>query len=1039
MAVNDFADGAGGLFVGRQRELTALLRSMAGAARGRGGFVLVTGQAGMGKSTLVVEAAGYAADAGAGLSWGHGRPEPGPPLSAWREALLGLGAGPLASLAAEERSTAVDLFQLVAGEVERLASDRPLVVVLEDLHWADDLSLRQLAWLRPRLSHLAVLVLGTSRTPIPAAGRPDLHLELDGLTASEVGVLASAHSGADIDAELLHRRTGGNPLFVVEAARHGSGSVPESIREVVRHRLEALDAEVREVVAAAAVLGDNIDAATLAAVVGIDDTRLLDAAIHHRFLLGDETGRRLRFQHDVVREAVDGTIEPSRRRRLHLLAARALAAGGAEPAAVASHLLRAGPEADVDEVVAEAERAGREAVRLFAHEDAARWFGQARNLLGPGDPRGLDLQLAAADALGRAGDVAGAWSSYEEVAALAEAMGHTRALALAALGFGGGRAGFEVPPSHEGQRRWLQRALERLDDGDDVLRSLLLSRLSITLAFEGDPARQKELANAAVEAARRSGDAAATVTALSSWCDAHAAPDHVQDRLRVAEEMVGLAASAGDLELELLGLRFRIVTLLEVGDRATVERVMARFAALAERLRQPRISFYVPLFAATLSLADGRLEDAEQFNREAAAIGRQGSSENAEMLTISQLCLIRIVEGRIAELEAPARKVIRERPEVTGPRAGLALVEARLGRVESARALIDLLRTDRFGLFPFDAEWLSAMAIIAEAIVVSDHEQAARQLLPLLVPYRGLFAVDGIGCAIVAPVALTAAELAAVIGDLEQADALFAQALDDCRRLGARLLLARAAGAWAVSLAGRDADRACQLRAIADGIRQDVGLADLEPAPAPAAAAAVRPAPGSAPGRRRAALRREGDVWALAWGGSEVRIRHSNGLVYLRELVGRPHQEIHVLDLAAPVRRGVGAGVGVDGDLGPMLDAKARQAYRQRVADLREEIDEAAAGNDFVRSEKLEAELDQLVHQLAAATGLGGRARPAGSAAERARVNVTKSIKSTLDRLEAQLPALAHHLRTTVRTGTFCAYIPDPLDPPEWDLARTPT
>lgn len=1024
MAVNEVPDGAGGLFVGRQRELTALLRAAADAGKGRGAFALVTGQAGMGKTRLVVEAAGYASDAGAAVSWGHGRPEGGPPLSPWREVLLGMGAAFVAAPATEAHSSADDLFGVIAGEVERLAQTRPLVVILEDLHWADDLSLRQLWWLRPRLAHLPVLVLGTSRTPVSSTGRPDLHLELDGLTASEVGALASAHSNADIDADVLHQRTGGNPLFVVEAARHGPDSVPATIRDVVRHRVEALPPEVRDVVAAGAVFGDTFDAATLAAVAGAGDVSdAVDAAVHHRFLLADASGRLLRFQHDVVREAVDGMLEAGRRRRLHLLAARALAAGGAEPAAVAAHLLRSGPEVAVDEVVAWAERAGREAVKLFAHDDAARWFGQARGLLRAADPRALDLQLAAADALGRSGDVAGAWSSYEEVAALAESTGNTRALALAALGFGGGRAGFEVPPLHEGQRRWLQRALDRLGDSDDVLRSLLLSRLSITLAFDGEPARQKELAAAAVEAARRSGDAAATVTALSSWCDAHASPDHVQDRLRVSAEMVELASSANDLELELLGLRFRIVALLEVGDRATVERAMARFAVLASRLREPRVSFYVPLFGATLSLADGRLEDAERFNGQAAEIGRQASSDNAEMLTVSQQVFIRIVEGRIAELEAPIRKVVSERPEVTGPRAGLALVEARLGRVESARALIDLLRNDGFGLFPFDAEWLSAMAMIAEAIVGSGHEQAARELLPMLLPYRGLFAVDGIGCAVVAPVALTAARLAAMIGDLEQADALFAQALDDCRRLGSGLLLAQAAGAWADSLAGRDSERARELRATAEGIRQDLGLV-VDPT---SAVAAFEPAPA----RRRAALRREGEVWALTWGGSEVRLRHSNGLSYLRELLARPHQEIHVLDLAVPGRGGAGAG----GDLGPVLDVKAREAYRRRVADLREDIDEAAAANDFARSEKLQAELDQLVHQLAASTGLGGRPRQTGSPAERARVNVTKSIKSTLDRLEAQLPALAHHLGTTIRTGTFCAYVPDPEEPPDWDLA----
>lgn len=1039
----------GAVFVGRQGELRTLLDAVRAALDGRGSLALVTGAAGMGKTRLVVEAARSSEEAGVTVTWGHGRPEPSAPFAPWREALRPLTGSSIDDLAPDVHAGRDRLFEAITAQVERAAALAPLTVVLEDLHWADELSLLQLAWLRPRLAHLPILVIATSRHPLPLEGRPDLHLRLDGLREPEIAALVGAHSsGAQLDAADLCRRTGGNPLFVLEVARYGIDAVPGSVAGIVRQRLEPLPVHVRAVLDAASVLGESFDFEVLsgvAAATGLTGTvDAVDAALTHGFLVEEAGGRRLRFEHDLVRQAVYDIVGRRVRRALHAAAASVLDGwAAAEPAEIAGHLLAAGTEASSEELAPWAERAATRAANLCAHADAARWFDHARAALGDADPKALELLLLAADARWRAGQRAEAWAAYEEAAAAAECRGDARALTLAALGFGGGRAGFEVPPTHEAQKRLLMRALEALPRDEYALRALVLSRLSITLSFAHQSQRQRELAAQAVDEARRSGDTAALVTALAGWCDAHGAPDHLHERLRVAAEMIEAAGSIDAPELELLGLRFQIVALLGLGDRTSAERAIGRFAVLADRLRQPAISFYVPMFVATLALADGRLDEAEQRNREAAGIGARAGSENALMLTTSQRIALRLAQRRADEVEDEIRAVVEAYPEVSGPQAGLALIDAHLGRVPSARARLDRLRADEFGTFPVDADWLGALATVGEAAVLSAHRSVAAELLPLLMPYRGQFVIDGIAAAVLTTVSLLAGRLAAVAGDLQLANVLLGEAIDDCRRFGAPLLLATATWSAGQTVAGRDPRRAAELTSTAEGIVSDLALPVSPLLPIPGfdkgdseegtdeSRTTVTPSSVPTPaGAPAAVFRLDGEVWTLRWRGEEIRVRDSKGLRYLRELLARPHREVHALDLAGGGR----APQRPDGDLGPVLDDRAKREYRQRLADLREDIDEAEAAYDVGRASVLQAELDQLVHHLAAATGLAGRDRQPGSAAERARVNVTKSIKQVIDRIEASLPALAHHLRTTVRTGTFCSYEPDPTEPPSWDL-----
>jgi hypothetical protein len=168
-------------------------------------------------------------------------------------------------------------------------------------------------------------------------------------------------------------------------------------------------------------------------------------------------------------------------------------------------------------------------------------------------------------------------------------------------------------------------------------------------------------------------------------------------------------------------------------------------------------------------------------------------------------------------------------------------------------------------------------------------------------------------------------------------------------------------------------------------------------------------------------------------------MRDAKGLGYLARLLRHPHREFHVLDLLVGDAPRADDAVRDDGlaaatpDAGAMLDEPAKRAYRERIAELEAEIEEARRWNDPERTARAEGELDALTRELARAVGLGGRDRRAASDSERARVSVTKALRSALRRLEDQHPELGRHLSLAVHTGTFCAYDPDPRVPISWD------
>jgi hypothetical protein len=1034
--------------VGRSEAVAEVEAVLAAGRAGRGTLVLVTGEAGVGKSRLALEALARAA--GYRTAW-HGCEPAAAAFRPWvrllRTAAPGRadvfpdGGPPTEGMRERMFDDVVDLLAISAA-------DTPLLMVLDDVHDADASSLELLGHVARQLLATRVVIIATCRDGEAAwhgrgrirgelvrAGRS---LPLATLSTDDIAQLMAA-SGSTPRPDTLRvvaQRTGGSPLLVTELvaflhSRGGLGdpvtalAVPESVRALVAGRLARLPDPSAEAVAVAAALGRDVEIDTLSALTatGPDDLdRLLDPARAEALILDTGPGR-VAFGHDLLRDAVHRALPGGERQELHARIAAELARSGADPAVIAHHLLQAGPENRVA-AAHSAAQAGERAAAVAAYEDAAQWYARAAAALDGAEPaRRADLLVDQGEALVAAGDPASAREVFRAAAELGRRIGSATLLARSALGLAGG-VGFEVALLDGEQVDLLAEARAALGEQETVLRSLTAARLSVALTLLASEEHRADLSEEAVTLARASGDDDALGQALAARCDVLAGPEHSRSRAEWADEIVATAARRRSPALELLGRRFRLVALLEMGDVVGADAQAQAYAVTAAGPRQPLYSWYVPMWQAMRALSEGRIADCEAGLADAERLGRSAGSDNAHALVLTaRWCLLTELDDQagLAELFA---KVDLSGFAGVWPFVTMAYVAAQQGRAGEAAARLDAV-TPRLTAAPRDSEWLPMMAQLAETVgMIGTHPVAAwayEQLLPL----AELFVVEGIGAALRGPVQRHLGILAAAVGDTAAAAGHFDRALELARGIGAALLVARtlrdagSALSDPVRIAGaRDLYRALGLTRRADELGSAAEGGD-----------AVRP------GGSDNLFRREGEFWTLRYQGREVRLRDSKGLRDLAVLLGAPGREFPAVELAAPPSAAAPVEVPVGelhepGDLGEVVDASARAAYRRRLLELDEEETEADARGDQERSVALAAERDALVAQLSAAYGLGGRVRRAGQPAERARTAVTARIRDAMRRIESVHAELGTHLRHSLSTGTFCSYRPE--SPTKW-------
>ena len=980
-------------FIGRAHELEALRGGLAEALAGRGRLWLLAGEAGIGKTRLAEELAAEARRTGAAVLWGICSDSEGSPAfwpwvqvlrAAAREldaarvvAEMGAAGAAVAQLVPEVGATLPDrqlppapdpaqarfvLFDGVATFWRNASSHRPIVLVFDDLHWADAPSIRLLEFVARALRDQPMLIVGTFRDvelvpddPLTRAldglAREGQWLSLRGLAEDDLAHLVEAVAGRATPTQVtnaIHRLTEGNPFFAGEITRLLAAQgqlgladpvfgVPPSVRETVRRRLGHLSSDCRRMLSAAAVIGREFEVGVLERVAGEADRDrllvLLDEATRHQ-VIGAVVGEAgtYAFAHALVRESLYeelGVARAALHRRvgevIEQLFAPVLESRLAE---LAHHFFAAAATGTADRAIAYATAAAQAAARLFAYEDAARQFElalRAVDLRAQGigaealSGAGLELQraellLGRADMLKRAGEIPGARTAALQAAAVARRAGAAEPLARAALS-----VPWQMMPARiqTDMVELLEEALGGLAPGDSALRAGLLARLAAELYLDHDPDRRLALSQQAVEMARRLDDPAALALALNGRRFALWGPDRAEERLAVADEVVRLAEQVDDRERALIGRLWRVADLLELGDIGAVDREIEACAASVEALRQPQLGWYVTLLRAMRALLDGRLGDGERLAGEAFNLG-MAQNPSAALVYGLQIFFVRRAQGRLAEIEPGVMSFAQESLHLPGARCLIAFFAASLGRLPEAQAELDRLGARNFADVPRDGNWFNAVEQLVQVCVALRHQKHAEPLYALLAPYAARTLVVGAAAACHGSVAQYLGRLAALMRRWPDAVRHFEDALRANLLLGARPALAHTQQGYAEMLLERGAPgdhaRAAELLTASCATYEGVGMPTylgsggelLARAGSAAAAAASRPtgsdeaaeALPAAPPAPANVFRRHGEYWEIDYAGTAIRLRDSRGIVLLGHLLRHPGREFHVADLA---------------------------------------------------------------------------------------------------------------------------------------------
>jgi tetratricopeptide (TPR) repeat protein len=889
---------AAGVHVGRESEVDELCDAADVALTGRGQLVLISGEAGMGKTRLVEELTTYAHLRDALVLWGRCYEGDGaPPYWPWmqviraysvdhdRDALadaMGPGAADIAQIVSEirrrlpglelppasvgEQQARFRLFDSVTTFLLNASRREPLVVVLDDLHYADRPSLALLEFVAAQLGRARLLVVATYRdTEIHAEQplaqtlaelarvRPPHRIALRGLTRAQVARYVAMTAGVEPDYALVdavHAKSEGNPFFVGEIVRLLSAEgrledaaaeivVPREVRELIARRLAPLSPACLEALTTAAVIGRDFELRVLQEVTCFATERLLELleeAQAARVILDSAPGA-YRFAHVLISDTLADGLSASRRRRLHRQVGEALervSAGDikARLPELAHHFLAAAPAGGVDHGLQYAMAAAEDASARLAHEEAARIYERALRALDlapADDSRRCDLLLALGEAHHKAGAHQRANAAFRQAAVLARERGWPERLARAALGYGGPRGSFGVV-DHE-LVGLLEEGVGALGAREDGMRARLLARLAMELYVGGTPERRRRLVEEALEVARRLDDPATIAYALNARYAALWAPENVAERLAIADEVLELARRAGDERLAREGRGRRIVALLELGEIAAARADIAVHARAAETLRQPFGRWQAAVWHAAEALLAGRFSEGESRAREAFELGRRVRMTDAENCFTTQRFVAAMELGRLGDLQGTIEQLARRYPQATQWTTSLAYLYVELGNRDEAASTFERSAARGFASVVRDNQWLSAMTILADTCAYLGKVSHAAELRDLLLPFAGRNVLIVEGWASLGSADRALALLASTIGRWDEAEAHFQAALDLNTRLGALPWLARTEFGYARMLLERgqtgDAERARDLLQRARGTARKLGMTTL--------------------------------------------------------------------------------------------------------------------------------------------------------------------------------------------------------------------
>lgn len=885
--------------VGRDDELDSLVRSWKDALVGDRRVVVIAGEPGAGKTRLAMELARIAHRDGGLVLLGRCDEEVGTPyqpaVDALRQCHLALGDAWAESLPPGDRvelahllpeldlqrpgddATSADpqtggrrLLEAVLSGLAAAARMRPVLLVLDDLHWMKppgEVMLRHLA----RADRAPLAVVATCRTTELAPGDPvagllaDLRsvsnarrLDLSGLSPEGVADYLSAFLGDEPGVDLsgmalpLWRRTRGNPLFVGQLAAQlaeagvsgfeaggldGAGSSLAGLREVVDQRVNRLGPEGASVVGVSSVAGLSVDLAVLARVCELEatafDTGLrsaLRAGLLEETRGSDTTPVAVQFVHEVVRAAVYDSLPPSLRGRLH----RHVGDVGATVHAnclerhlydVAYHYSRAAAYGEECPAATYAIRAGRLAASQYAFGQAVEWFDQAVD-----GPFGLPVaELGAVMVeLGVAQRNAGQDAYRQTLLSAAErgrVSGDPGTVVQAALAIH--RGTFSTVGAVDEERAGLyEEALELLGPDDSAERCLLLSHLATELAFGQRSSTSWDLGEEAVAMARRLGSPATLRRVLSSRLTTAFHPATLAERVGILDELAVISRRGQPPGLE--QLLNRPVVAMERGDLTGAGAAVELARRETERIGDAHAHWLVASTDATLAAARGQLQLAEEHANAAVDFAGRAGFPDALAYFGPQLLSIRYHQGRLGEVLETVETMAQSTAGSPAYQAALGVVYAEVGRLDQAKAVAsDLAAVDLEALY-WDPSWGALVVLMAELAAAVADVSAAKTLYGLLVPFRHIYMASTPlwWDSYERPLAL----LAATLGRLSAAEEHFAAAVSAHRHAGSPCFEARTLLDWAdfIERSEVGADRAGRLRDQALGVSEGLGISHLQ-------------------------------------------------------------------------------------------------------------------------------------------------------------------------------------------------------------------